>query len=286
MRRQRFNRIILLTLLLMSVFSLAVSCTSPAGETSGKIGVVVTILPQAEFVESVGGDRVEITVMVPPGKSPHTYAPTPSQLVTVKQASMYAKVGSGVEFELVHMDRIEEAGGNMLVVDCARGVELFQNDPHIWLSPKNAMVMVENICCGLIAIDPLYEEYYIQNRDEYLMRLDELDQSMKKSFAGKTNGKFMVFHPSWGYFARDYGLTQISVEEEGKQPTAAGIAALVEQARTENIRVVFVSPQFDTQSAEAIAEAIGGEVVPIDPLAQDYIDNMSVILEKLVLAME
>lgn len=286
MRRQRFNRIILLTLLLMSVFSLAVSCTSPAGETSGKIGVVVTILPQAEFVESVGGDRVEITVMVPPGKSPHTYAPTPSQLVTVKQASMYAKVGSGVEFELVHMDRIEEAGGNMLVVDCARGVELFQNDPHIWLSPKNAMVMVENICCGLIAIDPLYEEYYIQNRDEYLMRLDELDQSMKKSFAGKTNGKFMVFHPSWGYFARDYGLTQISVEEEGKQPTAAGIAALVEQARTENIRVVFVSPQFDTQSAEAIAEVIGGEVVPIDPLAQDYIDNMSVILEKLVLAME
>lgn len=286
MRRQRFNRIILLTLLLMSVFSLAVSCTSPAGETSGKIGVVVTILPQAEFVESVGGDRVEITVMVPPGISPHTYAPTPSQLVTVKQASMYAKVGSGVEFELVHMDRIEEAGGNMLVVDCARGVELFQNDPHIWLSPKNAMVMVENICCGLIAIDPLYEEYYIQNRDEYLMRLDELDQSMKKSFAGKTNGKFMVFHPSWGYFARDYGLTQISVEEEGKQPTAAGIAALVEQARTENIRVVFVSPQFDTQSAEAIAEVIGGEVVPIDPLAQDYIDNMSVILEKLVLAME
>lgn len=286
MRRQRFNRIILLTLLLMSVFSLAVSCTSPAGETSGKIGVVVTILPQAEFVESVGGDRVEITVMVPPGASPHTYAPTPSQLVTVKQASMYAKVGSGVEFELVHMDRIEEAGGNMLVVDCARGVELFQNDPHIWLSPKNAMVMVENICCGLIAIDPLYEEYYIQNRDEYLMRLDELDQSMKKSFAGKTNGKFMVFHPSWGYFARDYGLTQISVEEEGKQPTAAGIAALVEQARTENIRVVFVSPQFDTQSAEAIAEVIGGEVVPIDPLAQDYIDNMSVILEKLVLAME
>jgi zinc transport system substrate-binding protein len=118
------------------------------------------------------------------------------------------------------------------------------------------------------------------------MRLDELDQSMKKSFAGKTNGKFMVFHPSWGYFARDYGLTQISVEEEGKQPTAAGIAALVEQARTENIRVVFVSPQFDTQSAEAIAEVIGGEVVPIDPLAQDYIDNMSVILEKLVLAME
>ena len=286
MRRQRFNRITLLALLLVSVFPLAVSCVSPAGETPGKIGVVVTILPQAEFVEGIGGDRVEVTVMVPWGVSPHTYAPTPGQLVAVKQADMYAMVGSGVEFERVHMDRIKEVGENMLVVDCSQGIELLGKDPHIWLSPENAMVMVENICRGLIAIDPLSEDYYIRNRDEYLMRLNELDQSMKRGFAGDTKGKFMVFHPAWGYFARDYGLTQLSVEEEGKQPTAAGIAALVEQARRDDIKVVFVSPQFDTQSARAVAEAIGGEVVPIDPLARDYIDNMGVILEKLTLAME
>jgi zinc transport system substrate-binding protein len=307
MRRQRFNRITLLALLLVSAVPLAVSCVSPTGEAPEKIGVVVTILPQSEFVKGVGGDRVEVTVMVPPGASPHTYAPTPGQLVAVKQAGMYAKVGSGGEFERVHMDRIEEAGRDMLVVDCSKGVELIEivahhhegeesehegehhhggMDPHIWTSPLNAKTMVKNICDGLVEVDPENEDYYTQNRDEYLVKLDKLDADIRDGFSGVENRHFMVFHPAWGYFARDYGLTQISVEEEGKQPTAAGIAALVEQARTDDIRIVFVSPQFDAQSAKAIAEAIGGKVVPIDPLARDYIDNMGIILEKLTLAME
>ena len=281
MKKHWFNKSILLALALVVALTLfAISCM-PETEAAKEIGVVVTILPQADFVEKVGGEKVDVTVMVPPGASPHTYAPTPSQLAAVKQANMYAKVGSGVEFELVYMDRITEANKDMLVVDCSQDVDLMGKDPHIWLSPRNAIIMVENICSGLIQIDPENREYYTQNKNEYLIKLNELDEDIQSGLTGITNRSFMVFHPSWGYFARDYDLTQIPIEEQGKAPTAAGITKLIEQARANNIKVVFVSPQFDAKSARAIAKAIDGKVTLIDPLDRAYINNMHIVLGEL-----
>jgi ABC-type metal ion transport system, periplasmic component/surface adhesin len=286
MKKYWFNELISIVLVLViALAGFATSC-APKTEATEQIGVVVSILPQVDFVQSVGGEKVAVAVMVPPGASPHTYAPTPGQLTAVKQAQMYAKVGSGVEFELVHMDKIIEANKDMLVVDCSQGVELMSKDPHIWLSPRNAKIMVENICDGLIKVDPENEEYYTQNKNEYLTKLDGLDGDCESSLAGITNRSFMVFHPAWGYFARDYDLTQIPIEKEGKKPTAAGVAALIEQAKANNIKVVFVSPQFDVSSAKAIAEAIDGKVAFLNPLARDYINNMHMALGELVQGME
>jgi zinc transport system substrate-binding protein len=280
------NRVIAIVSILIAVLAILAISFGPKAETTDKIGVVVTILPQAEFVESVGGEKVTVTVMVPPGQDPHTYAPTFSQLVAVKQAKLYAEVGSGIDFELAYMDSIVQANRNMLVVDCSKGIELIENDPHIWLSPRNAKIMVENICDGLIQVDPQDRDYYIQNENEYLAKLDKLDTDISSNLTAITNRWFIVFHPAWAYFARDYNLTQLAIEIEGKTPSPKDIADVVQEAKEHSIKVVFASPEFDIKSAQTIAEAIGGRVALIDPLARDYINNMYQVLSELVQGME
>jgi zinc transport system substrate-binding protein len=292
---------ILLALVLAAALAIsAVSCEQKE-EISEKIGVAVTILPQVEFAESVGGERVEVNVMVPPGANVHTYEPTPSQMTALAEAEMYAKVGSGVEFELVWIDKLMAVNKNMLIIDCSKGVELQEMigeyehdgehehgvmDPHIWMSPLNAQIMVRNICDGLVQADPDNKPYYEQNRDAYLQKLAELDRLIRDSLSGLLNRKFMVYHPAFGYFAREYNLTMIPIEEEGKEPTAAGLAHLIEQAKEHDIKVIFAEPQFNPQSAEVIAEAIDGEVVFIDPLAENYIANLRSLLDELLQMME
>ncbi len=287
-------------------------------DDAGTITVAVSIPPQAEFVERIGGDRVRVLVMVPPGANPHTYEPAPHQLVELSEAALYIKVGSGIEFELVWLDRIVSMNREMLVVDASEGIKPgaaeiaggdyasddtrnraapeptggdhqpahSEIDTHIWVSPRNAMIMVENTCRGLIAVDPEHREYYTARLDEYRKELAELDRSIERLFAGKTNRKFIVYHPAWGYLARDYGLEQVSVEAEGKEPTARGMKHVIDQARRLGIRAVFVSPQFNTKSAEVIAREIGGDAVHADPLAPDYIENIRAVTEALAAAME
>jgi zinc transport system substrate-binding protein len=266
--------IVLLLALATAPAAFTASC-EPVKAQADKIRVVVTILPQVEFVKAVGGDRVEVTVMVPPGADPHVYEPSPSQLQAVSEAEIYVKVGSGVEFEIAHMATIESyLPSDAVIVDCSQGVMLMGADPHIWNSPLNAKIMVENICHGLIAADPANQAYYEDNRDAYLKRLDELDGNISDMLSGVADSYFMTYHPAWGYFARDYGLTQIQVEQEGKEPTAREIAASVEMAKEHNIKVIFVALQFPTESAQVIAREIGGQVVYIDPLPEDYITEM------------
>jgi zinc transport system substrate-binding protein len=288
---------VVLSILLISLAIIATGC-SPEEQETGKIGVVVTILPQAEFVESVGGDKVGVTVMVPSGASPHTYEPTPSQMVFLSEAKMYAKMGSGIDFELTWMDELIAQNEDMLVVDCSRGIEFQQMtvadedepagsmDPHIWLSPQNAVIMVQNIAEGLMQIDPDNSAYYCRNRDDYIQQLTQLDNDIREGLSAVTNRVFMVFHPAFGYFASEYNLTMLTIEDEGKEPTPAGLQRLIEQAKEHNIKVVFAEPQFNPQSAEVIADEIGGKVVLIDPLARDYIDNLRVLLNNMAEAME
>ncbi len=301
MRRTRWKAfpLILAALFMASLPAAAVSCAQQA-EPATELGVVVTVLPQAEFVESIGGERVDVTVMVPPGASPHTYEPTPGQMEKLARARMYAEVGSGVEFELSWMDKLSAANKDMLVVDCSQGIQLQETaaehedeehehgamDPHIWMSPRNARVMVQNIALGLIAVDPDNRDYYEQNRDAYLQELIQLDQDITEGLSGVENRVFMVYHPSFGYFARDYDLTMLPIEDEGKEPTPAGLAHLIEQAREFDVKVVFASPQFNPNGAKVIADAIDGRVVLIDPLARDYVTNLRILLGELVQAME
>ncbi|MHC1625674.1 MAG: metal ABC transporter solute-binding protein, Zn/Mn family [Methermicoccaceae archaeon] len=272
---------VFLIAILLSVASGCVGTNSQSQEKidDNRIGVVVTILPQAEFVEKIGGDKVKVMVMVPPGASPHTYEPTPSQLREVSEARMYAKVGSGIEFELSWMDKIINMNQQMLVVNCSKGVELINNDPHIWLSVKNAEIMVDNIYQGLIQIDPSNQEYYLENKEKYLEQLDELDENITQELSNKKNKKIMVYHPAWTYFCKDYGLEQIPIEEGGKEPTPKEITELIKEARENNVSVIFASPEFNTESAEVIATEINGEVVLISTLPENYLESMGKVAE-------
>jgi zinc transport system substrate-binding protein len=252
----------------------------------GKIGVVVTLLPQADFVENVGRDKVDVTVMVGPGESPHTYAPTSNQLVDLSKAEMYVKVGSGVEFELVHMDDIIAQNPDMLIVDSSVGIGLMGTDPHIWNSPVNVKIMVKNICDGLIQVDPDNTNFYTENRDDYLKELDILNGYIHYKLDGFTNRTFMIYHPAFGYFANEYGLTQLAVEHGGKEPTLKVLQDCTDKAIEYNLQYVFVAPQFATVNCEIIASKIGGQIAPMNPLPKNYIANMGRIADALALEFE
>ncbi|MFH1393841.1 MAG: zinc ABC transporter substrate-binding protein [Candidatus Micrarchaeota archaeon] len=300
---------LLSVMLLLSMLSGCTGHEEPS-EQQEKMKVVVTIMPQAEFVENVGGEKVDVIVMIPSGASPHTYEPTPSQLTEVAAAGLYFKVGSGVEFENAWMADIEGVNPSMKIIDCSRGITLIEMenghdehegdaqgaeeqehahtglDPHIWNSPKNAIVMVQNIYEALVAEDPENAAYYKANADYYMARLDALDSSILATLENKTDGEFIVFHPAWGYFAHEYGLEQVAMEEAGKEPTAQNLQRIIDEADEHGIKVIFASPQFSADSARTVAGQIGGSVVLIDPLDKDYLRNMQQIANAFASSME
>ena len=267
------------TMILMILISgMCAGCMETHLEEEEKISVVVTIPPLAEFVEKIGGYKVRVMVMVPPGADPHAYEPTPGQLEEVSHAMIYVKVGSGIEFELTWMDNLLEMNRSMFIVDCSRGIQLIPSgdsvsssfDPHIWLSPRNAQIMVQTIYEALIFLDPEHEGYYEENTRSYIAELSTLDEELTQIFSRSPGKKIMVLHPAWTYFCSEYGIQQIPIEKEGKEPTPKGIAQVVEQARLYGITVIIASPEFNTESAEVIAREIDGRVVLVSPLEKSY----------------
>ncbi len=183
--------------------------------------MAVTILPLADFVENVGGERVDVSVMVPPGADPHAYEPKPSQITALANAKMYAKVGADLEFELTWMDKLAAVNREMLIVDCSKGVQLMESaeeaigrglkDPHIWLSPPDAEIMVRNICHGLVQVDPANKDFYENNAKSFIAELKNLDRQIRVALQSYPNRHIITFHSSWSYFARRYGLVEAAV---------------------------------------------------------------------------
>jgi len=240
------------------------------------ISAATTIAPLAGLISAVGKDRVRVAVIVPPGAEPHAYEPSPSQMKEIADADIYIMNGAGLEF---WMEKALLVNEDMLVVDSSRGVELLNEDgkhtdPHIWMSLENAAIQVENICNALIQFDRKNAEYYRQNKDNFLEDMRALDRELKQTFAAKKNRTFIVYHPAWSYFARDYGLVQVPIMEEEKEPGPKYLAGLIDMARENNISVIFVDPQFNPKSAEVIAREMNARIVVLDPLAEDYLQNM------------
>jgi zinc transport system substrate-binding protein len=268
------NRIVILVLLLL--VPLLCGCVSQNELPSGKINVATTISPLADFITAVGGDKVEVTVLVPPGAEPHTYEPTPTQMKDVALADLYVMNGGGLEF---WMDKVLQVNKDMLIVDSSRGVKLVnesdgETDPHIWISLRNAAIQVNNICTALIQVDPANKDYYGKNRDDYLLKLKALDEELNQTFAAKSGRIFIVYHPAWTYFARDYNLDQIPILENEKEPGPKYLGSIIDLARRNNITVIFVEPQYNPKSAEVIAQEIKAKVVALDPLGPNYLENM------------
>jgi zinc transport system substrate-binding protein len=266
---------------------------------AGGIPLFVSILPQKYFVEKIGGDLVDVSVMVLPGASEATYEPKPNQMVTLSRAKIYFAIG--VPFEKVWLKKIATSNQQLMVVHTDKGIAKRAlashpsvsreskegasegadhgshgvKDPHIWLSPPLVEIQARTILKALQKIDPTNQAVYEANYKKFRKELREIDEEIRGMFEGRGKGAaFMVFHPSWGYFADAYGLKQIPIEVEGKAPKPAQMKALIEIAREKAISVIFVQPQFSTKRAEVIAKAIGGRIMVADPLAEDWENNL------------
>ena len=283
------------------------------GNGAESVPVFVSIVPQRYFVEKIGGELIKVSVMVKPGASPATYEPKPNQMVTLSKAKIYYAIG--VPFERVWLKKISAANPKMLLVHTEKGIEKRPMkvhhheegnhktlekrsqgpadehqgimDPHVWLSPPLVKIQAQNILDALLLVDPRHGTIYETNYQKFIVELDALDANIRGIFAGKGERvAFMVFHPAWGYFARTYGLEQIAVEMEGKKPKPADLKHLIHHARERGIKVIFVQPEFSTRSAQAIAKAIGGEVVFANPLAPDWAINLKEIASKFKAALK
>jgi len=264
---------------------------APSLSAAERLGVTVSILPQKILVERIGGNHVDVSVMVRPGQSPATFEPSPRQMTALADADLYYQIG--VPFEQIWIDRILNAHPDLRLLDARDGIQLRQMepagghphdfdhshtqgepDPHIWLSPPLIKIMALRLRDRLVRLDPLHKTKYLENHARLDRSLDSLDADIKKRLAGLKSRVFMVFHPSWGYFADAYELRQIQIESEGKEPGARTLALLIEEAKKLGIHTIFVQKQFSQAQAKTLARAISGKVVAIDPLAEDYPENL------------
>ena len=261
---------------------LALRNSSP-NSSNGKIGVVVSIGPEMEWANAVGGDKVDVTLMVPANADPHTYEPLPNQLTQVSNAKMYVEIGSPLEFETNYMDKIRATNPNMLIVNASQGIQLIPNsaenetdtmDPHDWVDPKNAKIMVNNIYNGLVQVDPTDKDYFQKNRDQYLHQLDELDKNTTELLKGKQGTDILVYHPAFGYYAKDYNLSQIGAMINDEEPSPQRIAMMVNVAKQNNITVVYSEPQYDPKFMQSIASQVGAQVLTVNDLDEHYLQNM------------
>lgn len=288
-------------ILFIIISLLFINCGSPRPViSSAKIQITVSILPQKYFVHRiVGGDNLDfdIHIMIPPGHSPATYAPTPQQMKGLSHSKLYFRIGH-IPFEKAWMKNIAANNPHLKIIDTSVGVDLIETgeseddvhqdhhhhagiDPHIWLSPHAVKIQAKHILDAVIELDSQHRELYEENYRLFLRDIDGLDREIKAVLEQYRGKKFMVFHPAWSYFARDYSLEQLPIEVEGKAPNPANLKKIIDIARQENIRIIFVQEQFDTNSARAVAAEIGGQVVKIDPLALDWLDNMKGIAQTL-----
>lgn len=316
-------------MILAAALSLILSACSGAGAGEPQeqaLAVTVSILPQAYFVNRIGGGLVTTNVMVGPGEEAHTYEPTPEQMKSLNDSRIFFSIG--VEYEETWIPRFQDVNPDLRIVDSAEGIERLSMasghhhhdgedhghedhkdhenheehahetgegeehqdeerlDPHVWLSPANGKIIAENILQAMIDLAPEHAGTFQENYEALINDINALDADIQETLSGAAGGSFMVFHPAWGYFAHAYDLEQIPVQVGGQDPSPAELAELVEIAQEENIRVVFVQPTFSTADAEAIAEEINAEVAVVDPLAQDWLENLKTVTEAFANALE
>ena len=256
-------------------------------------------------MQQICKDSVNVEVMVAPGASPHTYEPKPSQMKKLAVSRAYFAIG--MPFEVTWLDKFIGVNPQLKIVSTDAGIEKIAMvehhdeeehhqpvaasqgqepgrdglDPHIWLSPLLVKKQAEMMKDALAELFPDKAAFFQENLAAFTKEITALDADLRALLKGKEGMRFMVFHPSWGYFAKDYGLEQVAVEIEGKEPKPNQMGKLIQQAKAQNIHVIFAQPQFSTKSAKLLAGEIFGEVVLIDPLAENWFQNMRQVAEKL-----
>ncbi|WP_368113722.1 zinc ABC transporter substrate-binding protein [Bacteroides sp. RTP21281st1_E4_RTP21281_210402] len=286
------------TLLLLGSCLLLAACTGRASKSNNGDGekpvITVTLEPQRYFTEAIAGDKFKVVSMVPKGSSPETYDPVPQQLVSLGDSKAYFRIGY-IGFEQAWMERLMNNTPHIQVFDTSKGIDLILNngdhdhghghgprdghthavEPHVWNSTTNALIIAGNTYKALSQLDKANDAYYMARYDSLCQRIQHTDSLIRQQLSAPEAAKaFMIYHPALSYFARDYGLHQISIEEGGKEPSPAQLKELIDLCQTEDVRVIFVQPEFDKRNAETIAQQTGTKVVPINPLSYDWEEEM------------
>lgn len=275
-------------ILILIIAVLAVACSPSSKQktekTKNKPMITVTIEPLRYFTEALANDRFEVVSMVPKGSSPETYDPTPQQLANLSQSKAYFRIGH-IGFEQTWIDRLTDNAPHLQFFDTSHGIDLIYDthesdehdhhhggvEPHIWNSTTNAVIIAGNIAKALCAIDKEYENVYMERYAELCQRIERIDSLIRLQLKSpKADKAFLIYHPALSYFARDYELTQISIEDNGKEPSLTHLKQLMHICRQERIRIIFVQPEFDQRNAQLIAQQIGAEIITLNPLAYDW----------------
>jgi len=274
-----------------------VGCTGKEKKKTEERIITVTIEPQRYFTEAIAGDYFTVVSMVPKGSSPETYDPTPKQLVALNQSEAYFRIGH-IGFEVTWMERLMNNAPHTQVFDLSKGIEFIHEegyahgdhfhvggvDPHTWNSAINAKIIANNIFQALCTLDKDNEAYYLARYDSLIHRIEKTDSVVFNLLKQNDDADhaFMIYHPALSYFARDYGLHQICIEEGGKEPSPAHLKNLIEISKFEDVHVIFVQPEFVKHNAEIVARETGTKVVSINPLSYSWEEEMTHIAKSLV----
>ncbi len=240
----------------------------------GKIKVIVSILPQAYFVERIGGDRVSVQAVMPKYADHDTFDPTPKQLIAISQADVYVKIGlPHFYFESKYVDPLIRKHPGLTIIDMSKGIAPLPDDPHIWIAPHTVRISAMNIYQALAERYPSDVPCFKKNLDAFLNDIEALDVKLGTLFEDRKGAAFMIFHPALGYLAERYRLKQIVIEKEGKSPSAQYLRNLIHQAKERKIPAILVQKGFDHKSASAVATEAGSRLIEIDPLEKDWLTN-------------
>lgn len=265
------------------------SCTEPVGQD--KPVIMVTIEPLRFFAEEIGGDRFKVVTMVPQGSSPETYEPTARQMAELNNSQLYIKAGN-LGFERTWNKRLQANAPHLICIDSSDGIIPISSDegpadPHVWTSPDNALVIAQNIYRAMVNIDGKDSIYFKENLERLYNKIRQIDNRIMEQMekAGKQEsdfrGTFVIYHPTLTYFSARYGLEQLAIEENGREPSAQKLKKLMDEAKSKGARVMFVQKEFSTRNTEAVCKETGVEVVEINPLSYDWETEMNKITEAL-----
>jgi zinc transport system substrate-binding protein len=267
------------------------SCNRNSTVKEAKI-ITVSIAPFEYFVKEIAGDDFSVNIMVPPGANPHIYEPYPDQIARLRKSVAYISNGY-LGFEVTWLDRFYEMNKSMVRQSLGNSINPIESkheheaghsegaDPHYWVSPKCAASIALSVKDLVCKLNPSETKKYESNCSALLTRISELDKKAEAFFAEFEGTPFMIYHPNLAYLARDYGLEEVAVEFEGKEPPPSRLKYLIDLARTKKINTIFVQREYDSKNAKAIADEIGAEIVVIDPLSVDWLKATTEIIEGL-----
>jgi zinc transport system substrate-binding protein len=260
-----------------------VSCSMP--KTNGRRIITVSIEPLRFFAEQIAGDKFEVKTMVPKGNNPETYEPTAQQMVDLALSDIYIKVGN-IGFERTWMKKLELNAPHTIIIDSSDGIVPAKSingisDPHTWMSCLNAITIAKNIYHSLAEIDSKDSIYFKQNLENLVIKIEETDTKIRGNLTKDKNPSFLIYHPALTYYAIEYGLTQIPIEEEGREPSATQLKNIITLAKAKKVKTIFVQKEFSNRNSKMVAESVGAKEEEINPLNYDWDKEMVKISESL-----